>query len=145
MASFPTTSTFQFANMCLDPWENLDEHPFSSATSQSFGWAVHVPGFSRLIDGEFAWICCSWLTVMTWMIMDGILSKTHDYSGRTCANDFRIHYNPTVQINPSGSGRAVSEVSLTQMPWNFKIFYGLLLDRITFFGSRRKGWNLGCS
>lgn len=31
-------------------------------------------------------------------------------------------------------------VSLTQMPWNFKIFYGLLLDRITFFGSRRKGW-----
>ena len=37
----------------------------------------------------------------------------------------------------------MSEVSLTQMPWNFKIFYGLLLDRIAFFGSRRKGWNLG--
>ena len=26
------------------------------------------------------------------------------------------------------------------MPWNFKIFYGLLLDRMSFFGSRRKGW-----
>jgi len=31
-------------------------------------------------------------------------------------------------------------VSLTQMPWNFKIFYGLFLDRVSFFGSRRKGW-----
>ena len=60
-------------------------------------------------------------------------------------NDFRTHCNLTVEKDPSGSGRAVSEVSLTQMPWNFKIFYGLLLDRITFFGSRRKGWNLGCS
>ena len=35
------------------------------------------------------------------------------------------------------------EVSLTQMPWNFKIFYGLLLDRLSFFGSRRKGWIFG--
>ncbi|CAK9097558.1 Uncharacterized protein SCF082_LOCUS45763 [Durusdinium trenchii] len=31
-------------------------------------------------------------------------------------------------------------VSLTQMPWNFKIFYGLLLDRLSLLGSRRKGW-----
>lgn len=35
------------------------------------------------------------------------------------------------------------EVSLTQMPWNFKIFYGLLLDRLSLLGSRRKGWILG--
>ena len=37
------------------------------------------------------------------------------------------------------------KVSLTQMPWNFKIFYGLLLDRLSFFGSRRKGWNFSCN
>lgn len=30
--------------------------------------------------------------------------------------------------------------SLFQMPWNFKIFYAFFLDRITFCGTRRKGW-----
>lgn len=31
-------------------------------------------------------------------------------------------------------------VSLTQMPWNFKIFYGLLLDQLGFCWTRRRGW-----
>jgi len=26
------------------------------------------------------------------------------------------------------------------MPWNFQVFYGLVLDRVGFFGTRRKGW-----
>eukprot|EP00928_Gymnodinium_smaydae_P035810 TRINITY_DN25134_c0_g1_i1.p1 TRINITY_DN25134_c0_g1~~TRINITY_DN25134_c0_g1_i1.p1 ORF type:complete len:561 (+),score=75.81 TRINITY_DN25134_c0_g1_i1:49-1731(+) len=30
--------------------------------------------------------------------------------------------------------------TIVQMPWNFKVFYGLFLDRFTFFGSRRRGW-----
>mmetsp|Transcript_25489 Transcript_25489/g.57916 ORF Transcript_25489/g.57916 Transcript_25489/m.57916 type:complete len:609 (-) Transcript_25489:38-1864(-) len=30
--------------------------------------------------------------------------------------------------------------SVTQMPWNFKVFYGVLLDRVGLFGTRRKGW-----
>jgi len=30
--------------------------------------------------------------------------------------------------------------SLFQMPWNFKIFYAFLLDRVMFFGTRRRGW-----
>eukprot|EP00931_Biecheleriopsis_adriatica_P088000 TRINITY_DN623_c0_g1_i1.p1 TRINITY_DN623_c0_g1~~TRINITY_DN623_c0_g1_i1.p1 ORF type:complete len:571 (-),score=98.73 TRINITY_DN623_c0_g1_i1:179-1765(-) len=30
--------------------------------------------------------------------------------------------------------------SLFQMPWNFKIFYAFILDRVMFCGSRRRGW-----
>jgi len=30
--------------------------------------------------------------------------------------------------------------SLFQMPWNFKIFYAFLLDRVMFCGTRRNGW-----
>lgn len=30
--------------------------------------------------------------------------------------------------------------SITCMPWNFQVFYGLILDRVGFFGTRRKGW-----
>lgn len=30
--------------------------------------------------------------------------------------------------------------SLFQMPWNFKLFYGILLDRVGFMGTRRRGW-----
>lgn len=30
--------------------------------------------------------------------------------------------------------------SITQMPWNFKVFYGLILDRLWFCGTRRRGW-----
>jgi len=32
--------------------------------------------------------------------------------------------------------------SITQMPWNLKVFYGLILDRVSLFGSRRRGWIL---
>lgn len=31
-------------------------------------------------------------------------------------------------------------LSITQMPWNFKVFYGFILDRTMLFGTRRKGW-----
>lgn len=30
--------------------------------------------------------------------------------------------------------------SIVQMPWNFKVFYGFVLDRVSFCGSRRRGW-----
>lgn len=30
--------------------------------------------------------------------------------------------------------------SVSQLPWNFKVFYGFFLDRVGFFGTRRKGW-----
>lgn len=30
--------------------------------------------------------------------------------------------------------------SIVQMPWNMKVFYGLLLDNCSLFGTRRRGW-----
>jgi len=30
--------------------------------------------------------------------------------------------------------------TITCIPWNFQVFYGLLLDRVGLFGTRRKGW-----
>lgn len=30
--------------------------------------------------------------------------------------------------------------SISQMPWNFKIFYALFLDHVPFLGTRRRGW-----
>jgi len=30
--------------------------------------------------------------------------------------------------------------SFLQLPWSWKIFYALFLDRVAFFGSRRRGW-----
>lgn len=32
--------------------------------------------------------------------------------------------------------------TITCLPWNFQVFYGLVLDRVGFFGTRRKGWIL---
>jgi len=51
-------------------------------------------------------------------------------------------------FGPSGApGRATLSqcgicTSVAQMPWNFKVFYGLLLDRFGLFGTRRRGWIL---
>lgn len=30
--------------------------------------------------------------------------------------------------------------AITCLPWNFQVFYGFVLDRVSFFGTRRKGW-----
>jgi len=49
-------------------------------------------------------------------------------------------------FGPTGEpGRATTQqcnvaLSITTMPWSFKVFYGLLLDNVGLFGTRRKGW-----
>jgi len=49
-------------------------------------------------------------------------------------------------FGPLGApGRATNQqcivsISITTMPWSFKVFYGLLLDFVGICGTRRKGW-----
>ncbi|CAE6952585.1 unnamed protein product [Symbiodinium sp. CCMP2592] len=49
-------------------------------------------------------------------------------------------FGPLGQVGRASVQQCNISVSLTQMPWNFKIFYGLLLDQLGFCGTRRRGW-----
>jgi len=49
-------------------------------------------------------------------------------------------------FGPIGDGVTTAQCNVAptifQMSWNFKLFLGFLLDNVSFFGSRRKGWLL---
>eukprot|EP00439_Symbiodinium_sp_Y106_P071502 s570_g12.t2 len=49
-------------------------------------------------------------------------------------------FGPLGRVGRASVQQCNISVSLTQMPWNFKIFYGLLLDQLGFCGTRRRGW-----
>lgn len=49
-------------------------------------------------------------------------------------------FGPMNAVGRSTSAQCAIATSIYQLPWNFKLFYGLFLDRVPFFGSRRKYW-----
>lgn len=73
------------------------------------------------------------------------------YAAIGTVNGFFATYLATPTIcqgifGPLGESVTISQCnvapSVFQMSWNFKLFLGFILDNVSFFGSRRRGWIL---
>ncbi|CAE8637009.1 unnamed protein product [Polarella glacialis] len=49
-------------------------------------------------------------------------------------------FGPMDSLGRSTTAQCNIAPTITCLPWNFQVFYGLFLDRVCFFGTRRIGW-----
>src|SRR5580693_2872538 len=53
-----------------------------------------------------------------------------------------VPFNHLLKIMGLDSNKAATFMSLSMLPWTFKVFAGLLIDGVPLFGSRRRNYLL---